>query len=261
MFRSTVTTATRRVCLTSFVRGTAITKPIRSYSLLPRTPSTLHRRTTPTFVWRRYESSGANPSAKSCPSCGAPLPTNLPACPSCFEIQPLPQDASLYEIMEIPEDVRFDVDEDLLKRNFRQIQRVIHPDKWSSKGPGAYELAAEMSSRVNKAYKTLLNPYTRAEYLLQKEGLEISESDGVQDPELITEILELRMAVEEAESQEDVDEIRAENADNIKVVIDNISTYVEGGNWEAVKRETIKLKYMQGIDAAAEAWPNTANNH
>ena len=47
----------------------------------------------------------------------------------------------------------------------------------------------------------------------------------------------------------------------MKTVIDNISTYVEGGNWEAVKKEAIKLKYMQGIDAAAKAWPNTPNNH
>ena len=69
-----------------------------------------------------------------------------------------------------------------------------------------------MSSRVNKAYKTLLDPYTRAEYLLRKEGLEIGESDGVQDEELISTILELRMALEEAEDQEDVDEIRTENA-------------------------------------------------
>lgn len=69
-----------------------------------------------------------------------------------------------------------------------------------------------MSSRVNKAYKTLLNPYTRAEYLLQQEGLEIGESDNVQDKELIMEILELREALEEAEDQEAVDEIRAENA-------------------------------------------------
>lgn len=49
--------------------------------------------------------------------------------------------------------------------------------------------------------------------------------------------------------------------DNMKGVIDRISTFVEGGNWDEVKSHAIKLKYMQGIDAAAEAWPNTVHDH
>ena len=135
MFRSTVTTAARRICTTALVRRTATSRLVHNHPSLRISPSTSHRHTPPTFFWRRHQSNDANPSAKTCPACGAPLPTNLPACPSCYTIKPLPHDASLYEIMEIPEDVRFDIDEDLLKRNFRQIQRVIHPDKWSSKGP------------------------------------------------------------------------------------------------------------------------------
>jgi DnaJ-domain-containing protein 1 len=139
-----------------------------------------------------------------------------------------------------------------------------------------------MSSFVNEAYKTLLNPFSRAEYILRLEGIEIGESDNLQDKELIMEIMELREALEDAEHQDAVDEIRAENAgalyfyncanvvrqclrkryiDNMKSVIDQISTYVEGCNWDAVKSHAIKLKYMQSIDAAAEAWPNTVHDH
>lgn len=135
MFRLTATTTARRACTTALLRQTAATRVPHSRSLVLRALPAISRCPNPALVFKRYESSDAKPSAKTCPSCSAPLPTNLPACPSCFTIQPLPQETSFYEILQIPEDVRFDIDDDLLKRNFRQIQRVIHPDKWSSKGP------------------------------------------------------------------------------------------------------------------------------
>ncbi|KAI0689608.1 Co-chaperone Hsc20 [Cytidiella melzeri] len=260
MFRSTVTATARRVvCATTTARRTAVVRLVHNFSPLRKPLSLCCSRAKPTFI--RYLSGDASQPAIKCPSCSASLPTYLPACPSCFSIRRLPQDATFFDIMEVPGDMRFDIDQDLLKRNFRRIQRVIHPDKWSSKGPEAQVLAADMSSMVNKAYQTLLNPYTRAEYILQLEGIEISESEGLQDAGLIMQVMELREALEEAENQEDVDEIRADNADNIRNTIEKISTFVESGNWEAVKKHAIELKYMQTIDAAAEAWPNTVHDH
>lgn len=64
---------------------------------------------------------------------------------------------------------------------------------------------------MNKAYGTLLNPYTRAEYIMQLEGIHISESDSLDDPELIMEIMEAREELEAAESSEDAARIREEN--------------------------------------------------
>ena len=125
----------------------------------------------------------------------------------------------------------FDVDVAALKNRFRGLQRVIHPDKWSNKGEVGYEIklshrsiidiysaqaaqniAAELSSIVNKAYGTLTNPYTRAEYILQREGVTIGESDNVDDPALIMEVMEKREELDSAETQEEVDEIRRGNA-------------------------------------------------
>jgi hypothetical protein len=138
MFRSTVIAAARRSCASAVARKTA-TRFVHGCSLLsPKaTPPCATR--SAAFSWRRQASSEANQSTKQCPSCSATLPTSLPACPSCYSIQSLPPDTTYYSIMQIPDDMRFDIDEDLLKGNFRQIQRVIHPDKWSSKGPVSVE--------------------------------------------------------------------------------------------------------------------------
>lgn len=83
---------------------------------------------------------------------------------------------------------------------------------------GVQEVAARTSSIVNKAYSTLLNPFARAEYILELNNIEIGESDNVDDPELIMEIMEAREGLDSAESQDEVERIRAENAGKASVV-------------------------------------------
>ncbi|KAI0348061.1 Co-chaperone Hsc20 [Trametopsis cervina] len=258
MFRLTVTSV-RRACATAAFRRTT-TRSLSSHILLRQPHLSPSTRPIPAVIRRNF-SDDVSQSTKKCSSCGAPLPTNLPACPSCFTITPLDAKMSYYEIMDIPDDKPFSIDTAALKKNFRHVQRVIHPDKWSSKGPDAQLLAAEMSSAVNKAYKTLLDPVSRIGYVLANVGIEVGETEELADKELLVEIMEAREALEEAEDQADVDEIRTENADRIKEVIEQIETLVESENWEVAKTHAIKLKYLQGIDAAAEAWPNSSHDH
>lgn len=73
------------------------------------------------------------------------------------------------------------------------------------------DLAAELSGLVNKAYGTLLNPYSRAEYIMELEGMHIGEAESLDDQELIMEVMESREELETAETREDVDRIVAEN--------------------------------------------------
>lgn len=164
--------------------------------------------------------------------------------------------------MGIPYDSNpFDVSPPELKERLRELQRIIHPDKWSVKGPDAQELAVELSGLVNKAYTTLLNPYTRAEYIMQLEGIEIGETDSLEDPDLIMEVMEARERLESAESREEVDEIQVENQDRIEELLPELSDGIARKDWDSVKSNTIKLKYLQGIDAAADAWPSSLHDH
>ena len=50
-------------------------------------------------------------------------------------------------------------------------------------------------------------------------------------------------------------------AEKINEIIPELSAAVKEEDWDAVKRATIKLKYLQGISAAAEAWPNRVHDH
>ena len=68
-----------------------------------------------------------------------------------------------------------------------------------------------MSGIVNRAYGTLTNPYTRAEYILQLQGVTIGESDNVDDTALIMEVMESREELDNAETREEVERIRQDN--------------------------------------------------
>ena len=154
-------------------------------------------------------------SVARCPSCSRPLPANLPACTSCWSIRPLPPDTSHHELFNLEDKPNpFLVHLPTLKERFRQAQAACHPDAWATKSPVSgfllflflilicpqrdRDLAHTLSSRLNEAYQTLLNPLSRAEYILERNGVHISEADQVEDLEFMGDIMEQREAIEEA---------------------------------------------------------------
>ena len=64
---------------------------------------------------------------------------------------------------------------------------------------------------MNTAYNTLVEPLNRIQYILECEGVKITETDQTDDIELISEIMEAREALEEAASDEDAELIRQRN--------------------------------------------------
>lgn len=70
------------------------------------------------------------------------------------------------------------------------------------------QVARDLSGLVNEAYNTLLQPVSRIRYILSQHSLDVTETDQLDDPHLIAEIIELREALEEASSESEVEEIR-----------------------------------------------------
>jgi molecular chaperone HscB len=68
--------------------------------------------------------------------------------------------------------------------------------------------ARDLSGLVNEAYNTLLQPLSRIHYILSKHNLGVSETDQLDDPRLITEVIEIREALEDASSESDAEEIK-----------------------------------------------------
>ena len=70
------------------------------------------------------------------------------------------------------------------------------------------QAARDLSGLVNEAYNTLLQPLSRIHYILSKHNLGVLETDQLDDPRLITEVIELREALEDASSESEVEDIK-----------------------------------------------------
>ncbi|KAI0308200.1 hypothetical protein B0F90DRAFT_1680936 [Multifurca ochricompacta] len=209
---------------------------------------------------RPFSSSSPTPV---CPSCAAPLPTTLPACPKCFHIERPTQNKKYdyYELLETPKSPNpFIVDESRLKNNFRRMQRYVHPDLWASQGEVKTQAAHDLSGLVNEAYSTLLQPLSRIHYILSQHNLNAAETDQLNDPHLITEVIEIREALDDASSESEVEGIKNDVAGRISTTVKNIERAVHLENWEEAHREAVRLKYLRGIEAAAEHWTNAPSS-
>ena len=97
---------------------------------------------------------------------------------------------------ELP--VGYDIDLEQLNGRFRELQTIVHPDRYAAAGDEQRLRAIKLSSYLNEAYETLKSPLRRAGYLLQLRGLDIEKVDQSDlDPELLFEQISLREALAE----------------------------------------------------------------
>ncbi|PPQ80801.1 hypothetical protein CVT25_001926 [Psilocybe cyanescens] len=196
-------------------------------------------------------------SVSSCPSCHKPFPTHIPACTSCWSIHPLPPNISHHDLLDVPYDPNpFAVNLSTLKNHFRKAQAFCHPDAWASKSPKELDLAHTLSSKLNEAYQCLSNPLARAEYILKRNGVSISESDHLQDMTLLANVMEAREVID-ACTPDDISEIhqlKDANEEDTKEVIAEVDSLISEQKWQEAKAAAIKLRYLQGIERAIKRW-------
>lgn len=131
-------------------------------------------------------------------------------------------------------------------------------------------VARDLSSLANEAYITLLQPLSRIHYILSQHNLGILETDQLEDPHLITEVIETREALEDASTESEVEDIKKDVAGlcmtfvvptwvtddyvgKISETMENIEHAVHAGEWGEAHRGAVRLKYLRSIEAAAQS--------
>ena len=113
------------------------------------------------------------------------------------EIKPLSATASYFDLLGVP----VAAEEAILTRRFHELSRIYHPDRWATADAATQTAALDSSALVNDAYRTLKDPFTRAEYLLRRErsiGPDDTKDSSAKPPqELFAQVLELQEALME----------------------------------------------------------------
>jgi molecular chaperone HscB len=130
-------------------------------------------------------------------------------CAGCGAVQPPDRSADCFRVFDVPR--KFDLDLVDLERRYKEMTKVLHPDRFARADGRARRASLERSVQLNLAWRTLSQPVTRAEYLLSLEGIEVGEpagskrSDGADsratqpvDTALLIEVMELRESLAEA---------------------------------------------------------------
>ena len=91
-------------------------------------------------------------------------------------------------------ETKLTLDSEDLKKRFYERSRQWHPDKFSRASAEQQQIALDTTALLNDAFRTLRDPVSRAEYVLDAHKIEPSKNPP---PELLEEVFELNMALEE----------------------------------------------------------------
>ncbi|XP_077996342.1 iron-sulfur cluster co-chaperone protein HscB-like [Glandiceps talaboti] len=187
---------------------------------------------------------------KVCWSCHAPVaePTKKTSyfCNSCDSILPLGDDLTHFELMDC--EPSFDVDIERLTQKYRDLQRQIHPDRFSVKTEEEQGYSLIVSSAVNKAYKTLLKPLSRGLYMLELKGMSIEEDDSVVDKEFLFEIMEMNEQIADTQNTKDLLQLEEVNRGRLDQLVQSLSNAFRNDNYVKAKEILRKMKYFVNIE-------------
>ncbi len=188
----------------------------------------------------------------ACWSCKGPVEAAALFCTTCRAVQP-PRPIDHFTRLALP--VAFEVDTVELDRRYFAAQRQLHPDRFATRTARERAISQSQAVELNAAYETLKDPLARASYLLGLKGI-AANPDGchtVNDPTLLSEQLERREALLEADTPEAAAALAAEAASHVRESEARIAAAVRADDLEKAGRETTRLKYLVKLVEEARA--------
>lgn len=186
------------------------------------------------------------PRLAACWSCHGPVAGESLFCATCGAIQP-PGQADHFARFGLP--AGFAVDPLQVDRAYFERQRLLHPDRFATRTPRERALSQQQATALNEAYETLKDPLRRADYLLhlRRDGAAPEGCHLVNDPALLTEALELREALAEAESAGEVAALARRVAGDIEDCHAELAGAFAADDCEHASQLTTRLKYLRKL--------------
>ena len=149
-----------------------------------------------------------------------------------------------FELFELP--VSFEIDLQDLSQRYRELQRVVHPDKFVNASAHERRLSVEKAALINDAYQILKSPQRRARYMLELQSVSFDdENDMALDPAFLMEQIELRESLGELNKSKDpiasLNKIMLDIKERINVVLNSLREGLEKEQLDEAKKLDLKL--------------------
>src|SRR5262245_48377176 len=94
-----------------------------------------------------------------------------PLCAACGALQPPDDGADLFAVLGVP--ARYAVDLAAAEAAYKEMSRRVHPDRFATADPRARRASLARTVQLNLAWRTVKDPIRRAEYLLNRAGIDV----------------------------------------------------------------------------------------
>lgn len=117
-------------------------------------------------------------------------------CDYCHTLYPVSGEVDYFRLLGVPQ--RYDLDGQTLRSKYLSLNRQAHPDFHTAESQESRDLSLDVASSLNNAYRTLAEPVSRAEYLMQLLGGKSSAEDKSAPEGFLGEVMLLREEIDEA---------------------------------------------------------------
>ena len=164
-----------------------------------------------------------------------------------------------FDLFGLP--VSFVLDSGALSDRYRELQRVVHPDRYANAPDQDQRLALQQATLVNEAYQTLRDPLKRALYMLRLQGVDTSQETAItRDPAFLMRQMELREALAEVRDQPDpgerLDALMGDIRRMIEAEVAKLAVQLETATpdqLEAARESVDRMQFLNKLYNEAEA--------
>ena len=156
--------------------------------------------------------------------------------------------ANYFEIFELP--ISFDIDKERLIGCYRDLQHVVHPDKYVNASEKERRLAMQKAVQINEAFETLKNPLSRGIYLLQLQDIDKDNQTNL-DGEFLMAQMELREELADIKDFEALNAFLNSVEKQMQNLIEQLSQEFQTKNWQAASSSVSKFQFFTKLHEEA----------
>ncbi|MEN8214676.1 MAG: Fe-S protein assembly co-chaperone HscB [Pseudomonadota bacterium] len=164
-----------------------------------------------------------------------------------------------FELFGMP--VGYVIDIQKVQKRYRDLQRVVHPDRYVNATEQEQRLALQGAAYINEAFETLKDPLRRAQYLLTLHDVDFDpETETTTDTGFLMEQLELREELSEIPRQAEPLEAATRFMERVSTMFNRLISSIaidfempDAKQLEEAREKVRKMQFLKKLHAEAEA--------
>ena len=154
------------------------------------------------------------------------------------------------------------IDQNLLSRNYKELQKIVHPDKYGLNNKEILLEAEICSSMISNAYNILKDDFERANYMVQLKlyiqlklkGMKNIEegSENVNDNEYLEILMDIQDDIQYSTSEDELNKIKNKILAKITEIKLKIENCFESNKLEEVYEQLKLMKFYLSLLNQAE---------